>query len=310
MGQHFDCLVEVVRRHISPEETASGMQKPLQYFTGLIQRAALFDFPLNAEEIFPKTGKDMPEYNRYLQDYFEMSAKYGKTLITPFRLTAIEDRDSVVVLDHLQGNDFRVTFGRKDILPTFPPSELQALVCGDVTLPQPTEAGFVFGRTSVRYLINLIDGVRVAEDIPGLPLKADIFSSAVSYVEQLVYIMDPANFIIRRESNYGRQMREKGKKKGHVMLEKTTMRPHYVCLSEDETREFISGVAREPRPAHPVRGHWKTLMSERFVHKKGQKIHIKQYFTGQGNIEGRGGWHYQVMVKEAPDKLVPYDKAD
>jgi len=119
-------------------------------------------------------------------------------------------------------------------------------------------------------------------------------------------IMDPANFIFKKESNQARGYRQSilnGKKR---VLEKTVMRPHYICLDEEETRDFVSFVSREPKVAHPVRGYWKNLMSERFVNKRGQRIFVKQYFTGEGNIKGREGWNYEVMVKEDFDKLVLY----
>ena len=53
-------------------------------------------------------------------------------------------------------------------------------------------------------------------------------------------------------------------------------------------------------------GHWRTLMSSRYVNIQGQRIFVKQYFTGQGCIEGNGGWHYKIMIKESPTQIVPY----
>ena len=86
------------------------------------------------------------------------------------------------------------------------------------------------------------------------------------------------------------------------------MRPHYICLSERDTKGLLQD--NEHCPAHPVRGHWRTLMSEKFVNKQGQRIFIKQYFTGEGTIQSAGGWTYQVLVKDNFGELTPYNKID
>ena len=124
--------------------------------------------------------------------------------------------------------------------------------------------------------------------------------------------MDPANFILRKENRQSMLQRERQKKakkkyKGNP-LKKTVMRPHYICLSEEDTRQFLKQESKTPLAAHPVRGHWRTLQSERFVNKQGERIYIKQYFTGDGKIEAEGGWQYQVMVKESPNRISLYGK--
>jgi hypothetical protein len=71
----------------------------------------------------------------------------------------------------------------------------------------------------------------------------------------------------------------------------------------------LQSSSKEPRAAHPVRGHLRHLLSEKWTHKKGQTIFIRQYFTGEGRIYGPNGWTYEVMVKESPKKLVPYSNS-
>ena len=102
------------------------------------------------------------------------------------------------------------------------------------------------------------------------------------------------------------QRKGKPRKRTRRLPRKTIMRPHYIILSEGDTRTFLSEESKVPRAPHPVRGHWRNLRSPKYIRKQGQRIYIKQYFTGEGNNQGENGWHYQVMVKEGLDKVVAY----
>jgi len=306
MGIHFDGLVEFTRR--LPPSVATPHTPSLQaYLEGLLNEAALFDLPLLAEEIFARSGKDHEEYSRYVANYFDMSRQYGTMLLTPFPKTAIEDRQSVVLLDNVKDNEYFLTScSRGDVscgsIRTY---------CSYTKLGTPTPDGMPARVTPMFHCMVDENGeydyfdVTEAVDI----MAHDTHNATTAYIAQLVYIMDPDNFIIRKENK--QCPKNDGKiRYGHRAppLRKTIMRPHYVCLGETDLRSFITGESREPMPAHPVRGHWKRLMSPRFVNKKGQRIFVGQYLTGQGEIIGRNGWKYKVMVKEGPDKLVPYER--
>ncbi len=310
MGRNFNALVELVNKHIKPSETSpfrnSNLPPARDYLDSLIRKTALFDFPLNGEDIQPNTGMEDPEYIEYLKDYFDMSAQHGSFLITPFPVTAIEDNDSVVILDNIAENHYYLTQCRIDQTAV---GELVTVMVGDIFLSRPGERGGFQNRISNEYTAQLLNGQRVPLHTERAVLtnprvSNDTNTATIAYVEQLAYIMDPDNFIIEKESNQGRKYA--GKKSAGKKLRKTVMRPHYVCLSEADTREFLQDQSKHPRSAHPVRGHWRRLMSPRYVNMQGQRVFIQQYFTGQGQVEGQKGWHYQVMIKEGPNKLTPY----
>jgi len=128
----------------------------------------------------------------------------------------------------------------------------------------------------------------------------------MGFMHGVLYVMDADNFILRKENSQSRVFDNKKKSKGRdSLLRKTIMRPHYICLGEQETADFLKNTAKEPRPAHPVRGHWRRLTSEKFKNKQGQTIFIRQYFTGSGQIQSAGGWTYQVYVKPEFGKIEP-----
>ena len=314
MGKHFDTLVELVKKHIGPEETpwpgadgiVDNVDKVQPYLERLIQRATLFELPFGTDKIRPEM--DDAEFGRYVRDYISLSQKYRKFLLMPFELTAIENPYSVIIFDPLEQNKYLVTICQ-DGTALRAPSETMTVSCGAVeVLPPDDNFRFHFSKNAF-YNAIISHGKRVDRPITQAMERAvmqDLGNEVHAYITNLVYIMDPDNFIIRKEHKQSRKHTARGRNPN--MLRKTIMRPHYVCLSEQDTRTFLTGESKEPWPAHPVRGHWRTLMSERFTRKRGQRIYVAQYFTGQGQIEGMQGWTYEVMVKDAPDKIVPYSQ--
>lgn len=308
MGKHFDNLVELVNKEM-PKSIVGPMQNPKGYLTTLLERVALFDFPLNAEEIFPRSGKDAEEYSRYLNDYHDLSEQHEQFLIMPFAVTGIEDKTSVVIFDPLGYARYKVTVCLAEYTPSS--LDISMLVIADVKIRKWTAENQLPVAATPLYTLTCTEGIRsenefIHDDEHYYSCQLDMTQAVISFIEQCIYIMDPDNFIIRKENNASMQIAKKNLGKKNPKPRKTVMRPHYVCLSEDETSAFLKDVSKEPRPAHPVRGYWKRLISERFVHKRGQRIYIQQYFTGEGKVEGKNGWQYQVMIKEDPVTIVSY----
>jgi len=320
MGQHFDTLVEVVNKCMGGNEKAPGMPDVREYFRSLVRRFTLFEFPLDPKDIFPNSGKDKEEYGRYVWDYFSMSEQYDKFLITPFKFTAIEDPLSVVFLDPMAYGRYRVTFSRINHELMEGKNGLSAdVVCGDVSVAKSKdhERPIIMDIMPL-YLVHVFEGKRNVGGVinpnnfllhPAASL--DLSTATNSFIEEVIYLMDPANFIVEKrhkQCELERERRERKKGKGPEILQKTIVRPHYICLSEDEMRDFFRERSKEARPVRPVAGHWKTLISERFVNKRGQRIFVAQYYRGEGIMEGAGGWRYQVWLKESPTKIRPYKR--
>jgi len=312
MGKHFDALVEFASRHIEKGELSTQFIPDVKdYLDDIVNKAALFEFPLRAEEIFPKSGKDDEEYFRYLDDYFNMSKQYGIFFVTPFPITAVEDDISVVIMDNIGDNKYLITIGMANT------SKMEnriidssVVTCGYVELEPPIKEALVRGIAMTQYFGATSENKRTYLGQKGFRgINQDMETSMAAYIEQIIYIMDPENFIIRKESTQSIKQKEKSrKKKRKRIFKKTIMRPHYICLSEEDTKNFLRSESKEPRAAHPVRGHWRRLMSERYKNKRGQRIYVRQYFTGEGKLEAKGGWNYEVMVKEDLNKITPYSK--
>jgi hypothetical protein len=344
MGKHFDALVELAKREIREDETAAGISVR-GLLVGLIRRANLFELPIESKKIRAQTEKDRDAYYKYCDDYFNMSHQHGKHLIIPsnFRPMAIEDLDSVVILENINDENRKIKQSYRVVICEQGPPLLKEgsirLMIGDIAVNDNYVEKKLPMLTSPFYILSLANGERLPGhgeiladdsnhempekilnsrmiDISGLTecTAVDIGQAATSYIEELTYMMDPQNFIVRKENNVSvvnrqKQERKKGRKNGREMLLKTIARPHFFVLSVEDLRDFIRSESKEPNPAHPVGGHWRTLMSERYKNMRGQVIQISQYFTGDGQIKGRNGWNYEVYVKQSPDRVVPYSKA-
>jgi len=368
MGKHFDTLIDIVKNEVGNHK-APVIGDVKTYLSQVIRGSALFEMPLNAEQIRPHTKKDEETYAKYIYDYLLLSQQYGKRLLMPFERIAIEDNVSVVFLDSLndQGSYIVSSFSKDDNNPF---SRRAAAFVGYVSVPLPLEPSLVniskieplyvgeFFEGSKESAINYPNLVNMMSDLDGLLAKIyeknlhtitphgiyfdlktiyqwletgminnlgfelsepqkihlktctnikDVLTThTISCIEQIIYITDPLNFIIKKEHKQSLGFEKQGKSKKPVMR-RTILRPHYICVSEEDAKEVLSSNSADPRPAHPVRGHWRTLMSDRFVNKKGSSIFIKQYFTGQGLVEGLDGYTYQIMIKESPTQLVAYN---
>ena len=313
MGKHFDGLVEVVKKHITREDSGSKyIPRVKDYLTKLVNRATLFEFPLQAEEIRPQFGKE-EGYQDYLADYFDLSKDNDCFFITPFNITAIEDPVSVVIADNIRDNEYLVTHSMsQERLVNGKPTEIHTIGCSHII------AGIRKGKHKMFENHIKIDFYAVVGGNKRLPISLenlslhqykelipDFNTGLISYFEECIYIMDPQNFIIKKESNQSKKMRAKNKKprKQNQNLRKTTMRPHYICLSNENTTELFRG--KTDSPIRPVRGHWRKLTSSWYKKMKGKIIHVPQYYKGKGEIETEG-WNYAVMLKTEPGKLVPY----
>lgn len=315
MGVHFDGLVELVKNNIRSTECATNdmgltaIPSIKAYLEGLITKTKLFDFPILAQNIAPKLDLEKEAYGKYIDDYLDLSSRFGRHLITPFKSVSIEDAESVVFFENLKGNNYRVTIYNDPSFKRF--SLPSGLLIGDILIGKPDIHQFP---CKVDFLYSNLqkDGRKVY--IPsnmsgGTIVSSDLVRGAVSFIDQLVYIMDPANFIVEKESNASKKQTEKEMSRKSGILRKTINRPHYICLSEQDIKSFLQNESNEAYSAHPVIGYYKTLSSPRWKNKQGQEIFVGQYWTGDAEIIGRNGWNYRVFIKTAPDKVVPYTKA-
>lgn len=312
MGKHFDGLVDIVKDYIGNEtiERWRELGSSKDYLSRIVRQAKLFEFPFNSKEIFPRSEKKHAEYMRYCRDYFDISEQYGRFFITPFKVTAIEDEDSVVILDHVDKNKFRViTAVFNDLTPPRKAKNIY-VSCNDVTIEKPTTKFSVSGIDEPAYFVQVESGIRCCMDLDKRTkrvLARGIHNDVVAYIQQAIYIMDPEVFIIRKENNASVKQGQRDKKgRRPDLLKKTIMRPHFTCLNWDETRDFLVGDSKEPYPAHPVIGHRKFLKDERYKKMRYQWISVSQHFTGEGKVIARGGWNYEVWLKKNPVRIVPY----
>jgi len=268
MGKHFEGLTELLKHKCIGDDERLGAYKVNDYLPRITREAALFEFPLNGEEMMQKSGKTDPEYAKYLTDYFKISKKHGKHLITPFKITAIEDKHSVVFLENIADNMYTLTMCQSDEKYTEVQGGRLVISRDEKTDMFPTYV------EDAMYPVVIAEDKRVLTFTPFMKqmIAGDLVNSAVAYIEQLAYIMDPATFIVQKQ----------GKGKGNS---------NYLCFDENELNAFLhQNPANEY--SYPMKGFWNAKENEV----------IGQAFKGKSNLV-KDDFNYQVLIKKDPATL-------
>ncbi len=287
MGKHFDTLVDIVKK----EDDVDDIKK-------MIMNAKLFEFPFSSSTVRDMTDMEMGEFVEYFNDYMELSKQNNSQIFFPFKTMAIEDEESVVIVrNNKEGNYDFINCSRGL-------ADTPSITKGEVEVKDRMESSG-----------QLPMNVKIIENIAkyNIPDNDDFYKALafdggqafLSFVKELVYIMDPSRFILSKESNAS--IKQKQKKSKRNMMLKTVMRPHFIFVEKEDMKRFLSEESKEPFTAHPVAGHWRRLRSERYKNMQNQVITVRQYWKGDGNIIGRNGWNYHAYIKTGnPLRLTKY----
>ena len=288
MGKHFDNLVDIVKKE--------GMED----IKMLIKNAKLFEFPFPSNTVRKMAEMSIPDFVSYMNDYFEASAQSGIHMFMPFKTMAIEDKESVVILRNIKDSRYEFLSTNKGA------GDTPSITKGEIKMDSSMNpAGEIYLDATIREYIT-------EDSIPNIKdfydaVTSDAGQAVVSFINELVYIMDPSRFILSKESNASIKQRQKKK---DAKPRKTVMRPHFIFVEKEDMKRFLSEESKEPFTAHPVAGHWRKLKSDRYVNMKDQAVLVRQYWKGEGSIIGRNGWNYQVYLKTGnPLKLTKYTPA-
>jgi len=335
MGDYFDGLVDKLkdfehrRTPLHTFEMDLGLENPPRYLEHLVRDSSLFELPFSSTEIFSRFKGDKAAFCDALGGYMGLSQQHGRFFITPFPLTAIEDDESVVFLDYQGGATFRTTslrwekkrrsLAHSDTAKGSKYPAKNILFSGDVTIREientgPENIGVRMAIAPLYFHMGAPDKIDVpAHERETLPqdMIRDLSRATMMGMEQIVYIMDPRNFIIRLETNAYRTTQERLAKRGkaNTKLSKTVDRPVYRVLSRKELLNLGAQSSLDGVCFHPVEGYPRTLRSDVFKNMKGQTIYIPQHFKGEGTFAAeKGGLNYEVYIKLSPVNIVPFSQ--
>ena len=302
MGKHFDGLVKLLNDRKSEFQRLRSGKDSGQEIKDIIDRAHLFEFGISSNDVFAFSGKEQEEYVQCLKKFYDLSLQYQRRLLTPFETTAIEDLESVVILDPTpdEFGVFNFLIGEES-----EEEKRYDVVNGKIELGEMDSQGNVYLYLYERDFNLFLDGIRQQISLGEEDFKRVVSTCVTSFIKEDAYIMDPRNFIIEKTQTQSKLVDKKyqHKTKSRQRSRATIMRPHYIVMGEKETVSFYKDTSNEPGTIRPVRGYVKTLVSDRFVNKKGQELHIAQYNRGRGNIDGSGGWYYKLLLKKDPVTL-------
>lgn len=293
MGLHFDTLIDMVENHIREEDSSNDVYDTKnripnikEHLIDLVSRTTLLEFPLNAEQLLPRSGLTKKAHNQRMLDYFTFSEKLGCYFYLPFEVTAVEDDDSVVIVEHLEDIIFRVTSCRADKIDKH---EIITFELGTVDFQKPVQMPMYFPVLPL-YVAMIEDGIRKPGDFFDSRIRKysakDLMTSAVSYVEQIVYTMEPENLLFEKKKKCAQ-------KNGWA---KTDRRINYLCMSQKDAFELL--------------GQNKEMI---YIEEKGpdrylynQRELMTKIINDNAAVITPDNWQLTLMVKEKPGIIIPY----
>lgn len=298
----FDKLCGIVERH------APTLRRYLV-------KARIFDFPGKAHEVLPKR---LDNADWFMDNFY-----------LPFDTVAIEDLSSVIILIDTEPNMFGLYLPRlfiecmpmrklgreyttadKQFEPLldlyeeewkekYKDQQIYFVSHGLISFEGNEETRFLINGQMIFSLIctmNELSGIQDIFDLDNPMHKAVRDSSlrnAASAIEEVIYFNSPDRFVM--EVSSAKAKRNKDSKK----ILRSGDRPIYHLLYPNEIRKYIKSPEshsdrKSPKP-HERRKHIRVLRSERFVHKKGERIIIPATWIGPSESV-IGNRRYKIML--------------
>lgn len=159
------------------------------------------------------------------------------------------------------------------------------------------ELGMAYLATRREMVLDADKTMRMLETTGGFAsTQSGVMGNAVAALEEVIYFNTPDRFIVERSAERPRE-----KPKNGPPLLRTNERPSYILLEPQAIRKRL-GVTEEPvhdrksPTPHARRRHFRTLSSDRYTSKKGEKIVVSASWVGpeEGEYQGR---KYRVCLE-------------
>ncbi len=124
-------------------------------------------------------------------------------------------------------------------------------------------------------------------------------------VELMAIIQSPKRFIVEMSPIVRQRVIRKGKKKS-CELRPLSNRPLYIGMTSQECRKTFGMPSGRKVADHDVRAHYRTLRSERFTKKRGQRVFVKAHFSAPQEGRMPDGRRYKVRL----DIVSPWSRSD
>jgi len=276
----------------------------------VLRRAALFLLPAAPHTFLPKSWEE-DEVEFYQENFF-----------LPFQTIAIEDSASLTLLtdpeEGLTGSDkprnfieilsmnlssleaFREHGSTTEaealrLMGQMPPESLCVAFGQLAVIIKPGGKVFTVGVTN-RAVVATPNGVLYDTDVQ----SGDGFSgvnecalrNATTAWQEVMYLNNPERFVVQ-VVNTGAAKKASGSQK----IKRSHQRPHYILMSVGELRKTLGVYDHTDRhqSSHWRKRHFRRLVDDRFVNKKGQVVIVKQAWIGPEEATV-GKKHYKVLL--------------
>ncbi|NQU98598.1 hypothetical protein HQ533_03955 [Candidatus Woesearchaeota archaeon] len=196
MGKHYQVLMEKVNNGFFKDDVMTNGMNFHEYLCDLVNRAQLVEIPFISADLPVHLGLTKKEFFSLGNDFLELSKKNNTGILTPYKTTAIEDPQSVVIMDERDVNRFFMTtsqyldFGRES-------EDMLAISCGQISVVGCTHTGILM--TAKPFYIHLdIDGKKQELNLRLRAVSVQNMSeSGITFIEQATYL----NSYSKKEKN-------------------------------------------------------------------------------------------------------------
>lgn len=304
------------------DKLAGFVEKSKPEFVSVVNEARLFNFPYDYIEVLKSKGLYVSTSSNEAWSPFIMVPKEEvEAFVLPFPVTALEDVSRLVIMwedkERLVGvkepRNFIIyrTVAMGEMLENRPPDEVvysftKGLISYDIIedeifgkwyFPKVIVQDWVMYSEKGELLMSstplVLEEWRKDEQryiVDTLPFGVAVTKAAE---ELLLSLQTPEYFVLEKTPVKLRKV-----PKGRVA--RSMDRPQYVLLSPDAIRKEMGlrvpteGTGGSKRP-HERRRHWRTLRSEKFVHRQGERILIDAVWIGPSEAVVGKTW-YKVRL--------------
>ncbi|MFH1590031.1 MAG: hypothetical protein ABIB43_05690 [archaeon] len=191
MGRHYDTFLTVVDKYLVTNGEIINQKPIVDYLTEMAEKAVLTELTFESPSVQELMGKSDKEYEDFLLSFFKKSKQNYKAILTPHTISALEDKDSVVIVDNKDFSSFNLVSCTKGLPSQGIVNDNVGLFCAELSLKYET-TNKLFAMTA-KPLYNLMGTINIGfesflDGFTKVFLSIDAVTAATSFIEQVAYL--------------------------------------------------------------------------------------------------------------------------
>lgn len=191
MGQHYNVLLELLDKGLVTDGEKINRKPVQEYISDVVKKSELMELSFQSPDVIDLLDKTDKQYDDFLKSFLKKSHRHYKAILMPHNITALEDEDSVVIVENkglLSFNLINCCSGKP--MHGVDDNEIN-LFCVELSLmPLSNNKMFTMGVNPVYNLIgNMKKGLETNLDKDmRVRISYDAVNAATAFIEQSAYL--------------------------------------------------------------------------------------------------------------------------